>query len=474
MADHYRGNENEGAVMITLPTPNILLATNTDKVGHFLISIKNALVTTGLWRVRGSGDGTSTFQLMGQTAGVGGSYDVFTGNGGLGYGTTASYPGPSETISRVSAWMVLEEISSGRCLTLQRGTTGQLHMCGRMSLGGVASSGASNTAVPAAVGTSALIYAGAAMNGGGSNFWGNTVGPWANPGNGIYLHLGVSESARSLGVCPFFAVTFDRTNNDHLGCLIYESMSSAPSDSLHPLAVVATRVGEAVGLNGFAGAYWVGGPSLLAVRPCGFVTPGGNVPPAYAPLDSDGYYRTKAMEFRYQASGAWVGISEHYFVQPVTTTRHYPTQYFSAEPVPAPRIAITGFLFPWATSTAAGDNAITTYSDMLFAIVSADVSPPTVLNISPAEGTQIEANQTISFRVYDETRLAFSAVFIKYPSLGRWDVVFDGVNTSPRYSVTRTAVVGGYDYTVACKGGWPATPYPIVRAVDGGGTLDEE
>lgn len=475
---------------IVVPSPNILLAANTDKVGRMLIELKNALVATGLWRVRGSGDGASAFQLMGQTAGVGGSYDVFTSSPG--YATNTTYPGPANTISRGGAWYVLEEIGSGRCLALQRGTSGIKYLCGRFSLGGVASSGANATTVPAAVGTSTTLNS--SVNGGGSEFWANTLAAW-DYATEVWCQIGVSLAARASGVCPFYLFTFRRSNSDHLGCVIYESVSSPVAGETHPLALSFTRVGEAVGVNGFTQTWWVGGATLAGIRPCGFAVPTGASPTLIILADSDGKWRTKPVEFRYASNNRWLGSSEHYFVntgdQGGGSGRTYPNTYFRNDLTKEPRLVVSYFLVPWKHSTIVGDNAPSDYTDLVYELLSAsqsqeaveqavdaavDDEPPAVTIITPQAGATITADTEIFLGVSDEQEIVHVFIWARYDVDGvqETEVVYDSTAYTDAFSTSEVLENNPgklFAFTIRRNDGWRANPSLVVIAIDKGGNI---
>lgn len=96
-------------------------------------------------------------------------------------------------------------------------------------------------------------------------------------------------------------------------------------------------------------------------------------------------------------------------------------------------------------------------------------SPPVLSNIVPPEGTVLSAGSPVQFDVTDDTGLAFVAVLVRQGSA--YDVVHDGINASPRYGVTISAITGGRRYIIQPVGGWTAPPTFVVRALDTGGQL---
>ncbi len=98
---------------------------------------------------------------------------------------------------------------------------------------------------------------------------------------------------------------------------------------------------------------------------------------------------------------------------------------------------------------------------------------PEVTNISPTPDTTISTNQALSFDITDDTGLVRVFLAIRIPSLDLYEVVHDGDSFSELYSEEpndRTAITGGYSFTVLRRGGWPAADITLVPiAIDTGG-----
>lgn len=106
-------------------------------------------------------------------------------------------------------------------------------------------------------------------------------------------------------------------------------------------------------------------------------------------------------------------------------------------------------------------------------IVAGDVTVPVVSNFSPVSGSTIGRTQAISFDVTDELELANVFVSAYFPDSGSWEVVHDGAQFAPFYASgsTRSAIAGGFHFSLVRSGGWPANVTVRVRPVDGGGNL---
>lgn len=104
---------------------------------------------------------------------------------------------------------------------------------------------------------------------------------------------------------------------------------------------------------------------------------------------------------------------------------------------------------------------------------SPDITSPTVANITPANGTNIDLNTIVAFDVTDDVGFRRIVVRLKYPS-GPWEMVHDGDNFGPNYlgaGNVRTPIGHGFHYTLHRDGGWlvGANPRLTVYAIDTGG-----
>jgi hypothetical protein len=112
---------------------------------------------------------------------------------------------------------------------------------------------------------------------------------------------------------------------------------------------------------------------------------------------------------------------------------------------------------------------------------STDDTLPTVENVTPADGTEISADDPIGFDVVDAGgNLLLSNVFAYYPALGVFEVVWFAAITgswgsraagfAPRYQGTREAIANGFRFSdVIRTGGWPAAPVIVTDAADAAG-----
>jgi len=336
---------------MTIPTPNILLGMADDKLGKILIELKNQLVATGLWRVRASSTGGSgaeaVFQNMGQTAGLAGSFDVFTGSPAyltnVDGSTIAWSSGGAGSISRLGSWLVLEEIASGRCLTVLRtNSAGQANSTTVMHItwsnGGVAASGATVAAPPAQVAPSVQLAPTVSL---GADLALTTNAHW--------LQLAVSDASDAGNVCPFWWSVFNRTTGAKTWGMIYESLTDAPAGDLHPY-VVGSRLWSEIFNDSFGKQRMYGGAALALRGFSGYhLAPPGttnipNISPATytQPVGVDGFWRTyRPMVL--DGAGVVCGRSKNFLLHPIN--REYPTTYGLAGA--DPRLALGQFLVPW-------------------------------------------------------------------------------------------------------------------------------
>jgi hypothetical protein len=337
-------------------TPNILLTSNLDKVGLALITLKNALVATGLWRVVGSGDGQSAFQLLGQTAGVGGSYDVFTAGTPYASGGTNWHQGPANGISRAAAWFILEEITSGRVFACQRTTQSQSNTASAVAFAiGLArpTSGASATVIPALPGTSAFLLGTA---------WNTTQGAWpATEGSTAtdtaqwWMQLAITDSLAAGNVAPFYLAIWSKTSNVPVCAIMWESLASVDTGVSHPVVAAAGSWPQVFGTPGnassggaFAGT-WRGGDTLAAAA---YEYPNnggiGTIPANYQAVNNAGIYRThQPWVLIPGVSSKHLGKLEHFYLNKVN--RQYPTTYGVAGTTP--RVTLGLLIGTWKTAT---------------------------------------------------------------------------------------------------------------------------
>lgn len=102
-----------------------------------------------------------------------------------------------------------------------------------------------------------------------------------------------------------------------------------------------------------------------------------------------------------------------------------------------------------------------------------DSTPPTITNFSPAAGTGIASGQVLQFDITDESGIAAVVLLASFPS-GNVEIIHDNDGFRGSYvggSNGRTAIVGGYRYTVLRVGGWLEAPTIEFIPVDTSGNL---
>jgi len=102
-----------------------------------------------------------------------------------------------------------------------------------------------------------------------------------------------------------------------------------------------------------------------------------------------------------------------------------------------------------------------------------DTTPPTISNFVPTQGTGIESTQILSFDVTDETGVAAVVILASFPD-GSIDVVHDNDGFRGKYVGdvnTRSAIAGGYHYSIRRIGGWLQAPTIEWVPVDTSGNI---
>jgi len=101
-----------------------------------------------------------------------------------------------------------------------------------------------------------------------------------------------------------------------------------------------------------------------------------------------------------------------------------------------------------------------------------DRTAPVVGNFSPPPGTPIAKTTPVSFDVTEDSG-DFQRIFVVafFPATGLTEVIHDGDAFRGHYAATssRTAIGGGFRYTVLRSGGWPAAPTIQTFAADRAG-----
>jgi len=337
-------------------TSNILLPTLEDKFGHLIIALRDALVASGLWRVRGSGDGKAAVQLMGQTAGP---YDVFTASPAWSQDASVFNTVRNGSITQPRAWLLLEEIPSGRVLLMQRcQNTGSTTDSSALSVGvatGVASSGATAIQPPALTGNSAFLAGNAwpitspnVTEVTSSNSTEYAIGSTRQ----CWLQIAVENTARAGNVCPWWFAVWDKSANIPVMGGIWESLTDVDTGVNHPLACAFgswSRVWGTVG-NGNTGpinvsSAWRGGDTLALCTTGYSQNIGiGATPPTYQAPGNNGKVRTERPWLLVPALGSrHIGRFEHGFMN--KSAREYPTTYDVAGA--QPRITLGHLIMPW-------------------------------------------------------------------------------------------------------------------------------
>lgn len=262
------------AVIFSLGDYNIALNGAYDKMGDAVRLFVLALVAKGRWRVMGSSNGSSTFQLRGQTAGVGGlmPFWVLTGaaaGNAAGWTTGAT----TSSISNLRAWVIMEEIDAlgnptGRAFGLKR-----YHLDGNAGFGGAwagvfttagfATSGASATTPPAVnvVGQSFWMWGSTSFADGATNNWivqDSSVGG-SNPAfqsmngnttNQNWVHIAVDTAPPASNVCGFQFTSFSRSLGISGLAFVYRPLAKAAANDPHPFWLAAGNWGNCFGQLG--------------------------------------------------------------------------------------------------------------------------------------------------------------------------------------------------------------------------------
>jgi hypothetical protein len=126
-----------------------------------------------------------------------------------------------------------------------------------------------------------------------------------------------------------------------------------------------------------------------------------------------------------------------------------------------------------------GSNPLPTQVDVLaFRVIDdplgdgGDDTAPTIANVSPASGSNITANQAISFDVTDETALTATWIAVTFAATGASELVYDGSAFSEQYDgSTVTPISGGFTFSISRTDGWLFPPTFTIKAYDGNESL---
>lgn len=99
----------------------------------------------------------------------------------------------------------------------------------------------------------------------------------------------------------------------------------------------------------------------------------------------------------------------------------------------------------------------------------ADTIAPTVSNFEPALGQKLRPDTVVSFDVRDNRVLANTLLVVRFATTGMTELVHDGTAFRNAYQGSRTAIEGGFRYSVSRRVGWPAGPTFQVYATDNSG-----
>lgn len=96
-----------------------------------------------------------------------------------------------------------------------------------------------------------------------------------------------------------------------------------------------------------------------------------------------------------------------------------------------------------------------------------DAIPPTTNSFSPAVASVVGPTDFIAFTTTDNAALLRSLVLVSYPDRS-YHVVHDGDAFSAAFAglSTRTAVTGGYAFSVRPNNGWAAAPTLRIISTD--------
>ena len=442
------------------------------RAGKLLIELKALALEAG-WSVTATGDGGSSYEFQGSTGGAGtgtgGDYDVLTGFTDAGTGGAGDAGTPR-------AWMLLTD-PNGAQLIIQTGSSAgtgwDMYINAIYSPGGgYSATGCTALNPPAALADERIIRG--SRNGSGAN-----VVPF---GAGTHLYSILFDDAEADGTYRFlfYCVTSAGTPHDCFGVMTfdyYPSWETAPwfilgghtnaNSSTSPAGLwevqsegqsaersiaVSTFLSNTIYASGWAPNGTnddpVTGETIVATIP--YLRQFGVANEEYGPLImTDVLVRTESGGPDYPDFLDWNGMR---FV-------HY-----------------DDLLLPFGTTAdanvpAGGTDSGATVLDIRPSAGGAlDTTAPTLTNVSPASGSTIGAADSVTFDVTDETGLREVIVAVEFLASGSYEVVHDGTSFAQAYrSSSRTAVTGGYRYTVSRAGGWPSSPQIRIFAIDTSG-----
>lgn len=132
-----------------------------------------------------------------------------------------------------------------------------------------------------------------------------------------------------------------------------------------------------------------------------------------------------------------------------------------------------------AVGTGAGDSVYNAVQDDMPTVVAfnysadlgADTDPPTIVNVTPASGSEIAADDSVQFDLTDNGTFYTTPVYVYFPSSGEYEVAYWSGGFTPRYQrdSSRTVIAGGFRFVLSRWGGWPSAPRIISDSRDSGG-----
>lgn len=363
---------------------NVALNGQYDKAGDAFFRLKNALAATGLWRVKGSGDGGSLVQNRGQTAGLGGSapWDVLTAAIA---GTSGNFAtGAAGSFSRVRAWYIMEELDAvggnptGRAFCVKRShSTGNdtgLSYAVAFVTDNFQNSGATSTTPPSPVSTALYVNGSTFADGGAAALmpktglvtYGETNQAYDNLTTAFsannWLHIGIENAPGADKVVGFQMQTFCRTDGQTGIAFYYRAYDNAVASNQHPAVVAIGSWSRVFGIVGaathgpFAGTNVTfdlnSGTAARYTLRANQNTGGGVAHPSgtFQPGRSDGKHFVTPIEV-VTAAGGQVGTLRNCY--PNIVNRNYPTTYGVVAPN-IPRFINGHMITEWVNGSAPG------------------------------------------------------------------------------------------------------------------------
>ena len=95
-------------------------------------------------------------------------------------------------------------------------------------------------------------------------------------------------------------------------------------------------------------------------------------------------------------------------------------------------------------------------------------SPPSVSAVTPSVGSAITRHEAIAFDVTDDGDFRAILLTVSFVGADAPEVIHDGTNFSALYSAgsTKTAIAGGFHFSLLRAGGWPSAPTITPYAFD--------